>query len=86
MWKLRTLDWLLAPNGHLLVVVQMVLFWNMESQLAVFKIKWPFSKKDKMLADAAKGDKAFFLKLTHRGLELKRNSLYYYQCQGVVNL
>ena len=39
-----------------------------------------------MLADAAKGDKAFFLKLTDRGLELKRNHLYYYQCQGVVNL
>ena len=32
------------------------------------------------------GDKAFFLKLTDGGLELKRNFFYYYQCQGVVNL
>ena len=39
-----------------------------------------------MLADAAKGDKTFFLKLTDSGLELKRNNLYYCQCQGVVNL
>ena len=28
--------------------------------IGCIKIKWPFSKKDKMLADAAKGDKAFF--------------------------
>ena len=73
MWKLRTLDWLLAPNGHFLVVVQMVLFWNMESQLAVLKLNGHM-----MLADATKGDKAFFLKLTDGGLELKRNHFYYY--------
>lgn len=54
--------------------------------IGCIEIKWPYSKKDMMLADAAKGDKAFFLKLTDRGLELKRNHLYYYQCQGVVNL
>ena len=32
--------------------------------IGFIEIKWPYSKKDMMLADAAKGDKAFFLKLT----------------------
>ena len=36
------------------------------------EIKWSYSKKDMKLADAAKGDKTFFLKLTDSGLELKR--------------
>ena len=54
--------------------------------IGCIEIKWPYSKKDMMLADAAKEDKTFFLKLTDSGLELKRNHLYYYQCQGIVNL
>ena len=45
MWKLRTSDWLLAPNGHFLVVVQMVLFWKMESPLAVLKLNGHIPKR-----------------------------------------
>ena len=45
MWKLRTLDWLLAQNDHFLVVFQMVLFWKMESQLAVLKLNGHIPKR-----------------------------------------
>ena len=42
---IKKLDWLLAPNGHFLVVVQMVLVWKMESRLAAFKLNGHIPKK-----------------------------------------
>ena len=80
MWKLIGL--VVSPKWPFIRCSTDGIVLEMESPLAVLKLK------DIMLADATKGDKAFFffLKLTDSGLELKRNHLYYYQCQGVVNL
>ena len=36
--------------------------------IGCIEIKWSYSKKDMMLADATKGDKTFFLRLTDSGL------------------
>ena len=50
------------------------------------EVKCPYSKRDMTLAEANASDKNFFLKLIDGKLKLKRNHVYFYQCQGVMNI
>ena len=49
------------------------------------EIKCPFSKRHSSIQEAI-GDKTFFLCQKNSRVQLKRNHLYYYQCQGVINI
>ena len=44
-----------------------------------------FYKKNVKLTEAAEDDKSFFKKADN-GLQLERKHVYFYQCQGVVNI
>ena len=50
------------------------------------EVKCPYSKRDMKLAEASVSDKTFFLKSVEGKLTLKRNHMYFYQCQGVLNI
>ena len=50
------------------------------------EIKCPHSKKNMTFKEAAEQDKAFYLKVIDGELKLKTNHLYYWQCQGVMNI
>ena len=47
--------------------------------------KCPYSKKDMTLQEAST-DSKFFMKITDGACQLKKNHMYYYQCQGVLNI
>ena len=56
------------------------------SPVGCIEIKCPFSKKDATIQEAIGSDKSFFLCNKDKIVHLKRNHLYYYQCQGVLNI
>ncbi len=49
------------------------------------EIKCPYSKRNMSLSDACE-DKKFYLQLREDKIHLKEKYLYYYQCQGIMNI
>ena len=50
------------------------------------EVKCPYSKRNMTLLDASTDDKSFFLGILKGKLSLKRNHIYFFQCQGILNI
>ena len=62
-----------------------IIFDNENKPIGCVEVKCPYSKRDLTIDDCCE-DKNFFMRKTTDGIKLKNNHVYFYQCQGVVNL
>lgn len=62
-----------------------IIYNNEDNPVGAVEIKCPFSKKEMTIEESCK-DSSFYLKKTFDGLRLKQSHVYYYQCQGVLNI
>lgn len=63
--------------------------WHCGRQLIAsggVKVKYPYSKKAKMLNEATETDKSLFLKVNNASFKLKENHIHNYQSQGFMNI
>jgi len=56
-----------------------------DTPVGCVEVKCPFSKKDMTFQEAC-NDTKFFLQNADGGCKLKMHHMYFYQCQGVLNI